>query len=173
MTIDEKFISYIETPLGTMTAISSQKALYFLRFGDHTPLFSNHSVHNTFISEQLQQELDNYFLKKQTHFKTPISLSGSAFQNKIWHSLKTIPPGETRAYEEIAKMSDAPNAARAVGNAINKNPFSILIPCHRVIRKNKQIGGYNSGTSLKEALLEHEGTLITAQTEQIKHTTKK
>ena len=88
-----------------------------------------------------------------------IFLKGTKFQIKVWNYLKTIPKGQTRTYLEVAKAINKPKAARAVANAVGKNPFSPKIPCHRVIRSDGSLGGYSGpgGTKTKKKLLKLEG----------------
>tara|TARA_A100001037_G_scaffold297363_1_gene319277 strand:- start:567 stop:866 length:300 start_codon:yes stop_codon:yes gene_type:complete len=80
------------------------------------------------------------------------------FQRKVWAELKRIPYGETRSYKEIARLIGHPNSARAVANACGKNPFPVLIPCHRAIRSDGSLGGYSAkgGIRRKERLLLEE-----------------
>ena len=85
-------------------------------------------------------------------------LNGTKFQIKVWKELLKIPSGETRTYKEIAILIDSPNSARAVANACAKNPYPILVPCHRVIRSDGSLGGYSArgGVNKKKKLLEQE-----------------
>jgi len=78
------------------------------------------------------------------------------FQKKVYTVVKKIPLGEVRTYAWVAKMAGKPAAARAVGNALNKNPFPIIVPCHRVVPKDGSIGEYAFGKDLKKKLLEIE-----------------
>lgn len=80
---------------------------------------------------------------------------GTAFQRDVWRAAQTIPPGEVRTYGELAMMIGRPNAARAVGNALNQNPFAIVVPCHRIVASNGP-GGFAWGESHKRWLLSHE-----------------
>jgi methylated-DNA-[protein]-cysteine S-methyltransferase len=75
---------------------------------------------------------------------------------RVWQALQRIPLGETRSYEEIAQAIGNPRAYRAVGGANSRNPLPLLIPCHRVIRKDGGLGGFSSGTRIKEWLLHFE-----------------
>ena len=88
--------------------------------------------------------------------KKPITL----FQKKVYEIVKRIPRGRVFTYKKIAKLAGSPRAWRAVGNILNKNPNLKLIPCHRVIKSNGRIGGYNKGTKKKIALLKKEGIII-------------
>ncbi len=85
-------------------------------------------------------------------------LDGTKFQIKVWKELLNIPSGETRTYKEIAILIGSPNSARAVANACAKNPYPILVPCHRVIRSDGNLGGYSAlgGVNKKKELLEKE-----------------
>jgi len=82
-----------------------------------------------------------------------IFLSGSNFQLKVWEALLRIPAGSVAAYEDVARWLGMPSAARAVSRAVACNPVAYLIPCHRVIRKLGDFGGYHYGTARKQALL--------------------
>jgi len=83
-------------------------------------------------------------------------LKGTNFQIKVWEALLRIPPGSLASYEQIAVLIGQPRAARAVGSAIAANPLPVLIPCHRVIRKLGEFGGYRYGVARKKALLGRE-----------------
>ena len=100
-----------------------------------------------------KQQLSEYFAGQRTVFDLPIKTAGTAFQQQVWQALKAIPYGETRSYKEIAAAIDNPKAVRAVGGANNKNPISIVIPCHRVIGSSGQLVGYGGGLDAKVFLL--------------------
>ena len=85
------------------------------------------------------------------------------FQQKVYDFVKTIPKGKTVTYKEVAIGIGRPKAYRAVGNALNKNPFAPVVPCHRVIRSNGQIGGFASGTQKKIQLLSDELQNLTSR----------
>ena len=84
-------------------------------------------------------------------------LSGySSFERRVWKVTSTIPAGQTRTYQWVARQIGNPRAARAVGRALAKNPILVVIPCHRVIRKDGSLGGYTLGKRKKEVLLKKE-----------------
>ena len=85
-----------------------------------------------------------------------ISFSGNQLQTKVWKALIDIPMGETSTYSFIASKTGNPKAVRAVATAIGKNPIAWLIPCHRVIRKSGEIGGYRWGEKIKKMILSNE-----------------
>ena len=104
-------------------------------------------------------QLDEYLNGERESFELALDPEGTDFQRMVWAALTLIPYGETASYSEIARRIGHPNACRAVGNANNRNPIPIFIPCHRVIRSDGDIGGYASGQDLKMRLLRIEGIL--------------
>ncbi|SDW29316.1 methylated-DNA-[protein]-cysteine S-methyltransferase [Marinococcus luteus] len=107
-----------------------------------------HPVHN-----EVFRELEEYAADERTTFTVPLDMRGTPFQKKVWQALQSIPYGTTKSYAEIAAEADSPKAFRAVGMANNKNPVSIIVPCHRVIGKDGKMVGFGSGIHVKEALL--------------------
>jgi len=88
-------------------------------------------------------------------------LKGTPFQKKVWQALCEIPKGETITYKELAKNIGKPKAVRAVANAVGANPLAPLVPCHRVIRSDGELGGYSGkgGVKTKFTLLKKEGAI--------------
>lgn len=82
---------------------------------------------------------------------------GTPFQQLVWKELLNIPKGQTRTYQDIAHVIGKPKAVRAVGTAIGKNNLAVVVPCHRVIRKDGTLGGYRWGIEKKKKLLKKEG----------------
>ncbi len=110
------------------------------------------------LMRKLINELDQYFANKLITFSVPLDLeSGTLFQRRVWEQLALIPYGETRSYVDIARKVDCPRGSRAVGLANKNNPIPIVIPCHRVIRADGSLGGYDSGIEIKKNLLALEG----------------
>lgn len=93
----------------------------------------------------------------------PVQLDGTAFRCKVWAGLRAIPRGEVRSYAALAQSIGAPRALRAVGSANGHNPIAIVVPCHRVIEANMQLGGYTGGVRFKHFLLELEGARIVGE----------
>jgi AraC family transcriptional regulator of adaptative response/methylated-DNA-[protein]-cysteine methyltransferase len=91
-----------------------------------------------------------------THADVPIDIAGTAFQERVWRALRSIPLGETRTYAEIAETLGEPSAARAVARACSKNLLAVVIPCHRVVRKDGKLAGYRWGIERKRELLRRE-----------------
>lgn len=102
--------------------------------------------------------LDAYFRGERRIVDFPISLRGTAFQQRVWEQLQTIPYGHTCSYGDIARKIGC-RSAQAVGQAVGSNPVAILIPCHRVVGAKGQLTGYAYGLDIKMWLLQHEGIL--------------
>ena len=108
------------------------------------------------ISEKAYMELKEYFAGKRKTFDIPIKLIGTEFQKKVWKELLKIPYGKTVSYKDIAISIDNPKACRAIGMANHNNPILIIVPCHRVVNENGNLGGYALGLDIKRKLLEIE-----------------
>jgi len=108
-----------------------------------------------FLEECLAQ-LRAYFRGQLRDFSLPLALQGSLFAKRVWQQLLNIPLGSTISYRDIAVALGQPQAARAVGQAVRRNPLAIIIPCHRVIGKRGALVGYDGGLWRKEWLLAHE-----------------
>ncbi len=91
----------------------------------------------------------------------PLDISGTAFQARVWHALQKIPPGRTATYSDIAAALGQPKAVRAVAQACASNRLAVVVPCHRVVRRDGELAGYRWGIERKRALLDRErGTVI-------------
>ena len=93
----------------------------------------------------------------------PVDVRGTDFQLRVWIALRSIPLGETRSYSDVARMIGEPRAVRAVANACASNPVPLIIPCHRVIRKDGDLGGYGLGIGRKKTLLSKERILASSK----------
>lgn len=102
------------------------------------------------------KQLREYFDGKRKVFDFSMNAHGTEFQHKVWNALKTIAYGEICSYKQVAEKVGNPKASRAVGMANNKNPLSIVVPCHRVVGANGKLVGYASGLDNKEYLLNLE-----------------
>ena len=150
-----------------MIAISDDKSLYLLEFADRRGLEKEierlrHKQKSAIIPgdtgpiAMIKKELNLYFSGKLTSFKTPLYLIGSDFQKKAWHALIEVPYGQTRSYKTQAEMVGNEKAFRAIANANGANQLAIIIPCHRIISHNGELGGYGGGKARKEWLIKHE-----------------
>ncbi len=103
-------------------------------------------------------QISEYAMEERKDFDLPLDLSlGTEFQQQVWRALQDIQHGETISYATLASRIGKPKAFRAVANANSKNPFSLVIPCHRVIASDGKLGGYTGGLDKKEYLLALEG----------------
>ncbi len=109
------------------------------------------------------RQLEAYFLGERTAFDLPLDLRGTPFQKRVWEEVARIPYGETRTYGYIAGQIGRPWAARAVGQAVGRNPVVIVVPCHRVVAADGTLGGFSSGLWRKRALLALEGVTVAGE----------
>lgn len=159
--------TFIMTPLGRMIALADEDYLYLLEFDNRRGLEREiERLRQKFnarifqgknsLLRRLEEELSAYFAGQTAIFTTPLYLFGSPLQQKVWEQLQEIPVGETRSYKDLAGNLGDVNKVRAVGNANGANQISILIPCHRVIASNGDLGGYGGGVARKQYLLDLE-----------------
>lgn len=148
------FLQYYQSPLiETITLAEENSALCMVDFGKQTPK-EPYEIRNTPLLAETAKQLDEYFAGIRKVFDLPIEFTrGTDFQKKVWYALCDIPYGETRSYKQIAEAVQSPKAFRAVGMANNKNPVSIIVPCHRVIGASGRLVGYGGGLGIKQALL--------------------
>ena len=108
--------------------------------------------------DNITKKFQTYYSGKKTTFSDRLDYSfATPFQRQVWEAARLIPYGETRSYGWVAEQIGKPLAARAVGQALGKNPFLIVVPCHRVIASDRGLGGFGGGLEMKQALLEMEG----------------
>jgi AraC family transcriptional regulator of adaptative response/methylated-DNA-[protein]-cysteine methyltransferase len=164
------YAKWFETPLGPMLALANDAGLYMLEFVDRRGLerevavllkrLSQHVVPGEHrYLDRIGEELDAYFAGRSLAFTTPLQLDGSTFQRDVWETLRTIEPGHTLSYADVAAKIGRPAAVRAVGRANGDNKLAIIVPCHRVIGANGTLTGYGGGLWRKAWLLEHERTM--------------
>ena len=108
------------------------------------------------VIEAASDWLDAYFEGSKEPPDFDLLFLGTDFQKRVWQLLLEIPYGETITYGELAQKAGTPKAARAVGVAVGENPFSIIVPCHRVVGNDKLLTGYGGGFDVKKYLLAHE-----------------
>jgi methylated-DNA-[protein]-cysteine S-methyltransferase len=105
-------------------------------------------------------QLRDYFDGQRTSFDLPLDLQGGTpFQQSVWHALLAIPHGAKTTYATLSRDIGAPQAVRAVGAAVGRNPVSIVVPCHRVLGASGSLTGYAGGVERKSALLKLEGAI--------------
>ena len=160
-------LSWVQTPMGPMVAGAVDAGVCLLEFTERRMLEAQFDTlrqrfqmamvpGETAHLEQVRTELGEYFAGTRREFSVPLAYPGTAFDREVWTRLLGIPYGETRSYEELARAVGRPGASRAVGTANGRNRIAILIPCHRVVNKNGELGGYGGGLWRKRLLLELE-----------------
>ncbi len=155
----------IDTPIGTMVAVSTVNGLALLEFADRSEarleqvmsrIRGRIAPGSNEILQETANQLRGYFSKKIRAFNIPLQIMGTEFERSVWERLQQIPWGETETYAQVARDIGRSRAVRAVGTANGKNRLAIVIPCHRVIGGDNKLHGYGGGLWRKEWLLAHE-----------------
>ena len=148
---------FFESPLGIIK-ISYEAKIRKIELVDE---IDENSEENELFALFKNQILE-YFEGKRTNVdhQDQLEAKGTDFQKSVWQALLKIPYGKTSSYKEIAKTIGNPRATQAVGTAIGKNPFLIIIPCHRVIKADGSLGGFAYGSEVKSKLLKIEGFFV-------------
>lgn len=162
--MEEVYYAATSSPIGTIWVASDKAGVCQVSFGGTEQEFLKelsvagfqHAQADREFNKGALEEIEDYFAGTVTRFSSPLHPNGKPFEMRVWQALQRIPLGETRSYEEIACAIGNPNACRAVGGANSRNPIPLLIPCHRVIRKDGGLGGFSSGTAIKQWLLQFE-----------------
>lgn len=161
-----------ESPLGRLLVAATSKGVCSVMLGD-----SDASLEADLLSEFPAAEIRHdekplrpslktiieYLKNKTPHVDLPLDIRATAFQRQVWEQLRSIPYGQTHSYSEVAKAIGQDKAVRAVARACATNPVALVIPCHRVIREDKSLGGYRWGLERKKKLLQAEKEAITSK----------
>jgi len=147
--------AYYASPLGLMI-IQVQKQAVRSCYFDDAPNVQINSASDSPTLTAVMHQLQEYFQGQRKHFALELAPQGSTFDQLVWQQLSTIAYASMVSYQDIAIAIGRPQAARAVGQAIGRNPLPIIIPCHRIIRRQGTLGGYSAGLWRKTWLLEHE-----------------
>lgn len=141
------------SPMGQLLLVSDGHALTGLQMDG--PMPANAEKGTCPVLDQAGKWLDDYFAGINGEIGFPLRPQGTAFQQKVWEVVKSVPFGETCAYGDIAREIGCASS-QAVGQAVGANPIAIVIPCHRIIGAKGQLTGYAWGVEKKKWLLEHE-----------------
>jgi len=142
----------VETVIGRLGLVAEADHLTELYF-EHETIPPDLPVRETGLLIEARAQLLAYFSGQRTVFTLPLAPAGTAFQKRVWQVLCEIPYGETVSYKEVARRIGNEKVVRAVGQANNRNPLPIFIPCHRVIGAGGALVGYGGGLEIKEKLL--------------------
>jgi methylated-DNA-[protein]-cysteine S-methyltransferase len=152
----------IDSPLGELTLVADDDALtgVYFRHHWHRPAEATFGprvdADSDTVLGEAQSQLTDYLAGDRRDFDLPISLRGDDKQKCVWALLASIPFGETETYGELATSLADGTTAQEVGQAVGRNPLSIIVPCHRVVGRNGQLTGYAGGLKRKQFLLELE-----------------
>ncbi|MGH7998424.1 MAG: bifunctional DNA-binding transcriptional regulator/O6-methylguanine-DNA methyltransferase Ada [Brasilonema sp.] len=161
------YITYTVVPcsLGYLLVATTAKGICAVKLGDQadelerllvSEFHQAQIVRDDDIHRDWVQTILDFAKGEATHLDLPLNVRGTAFQKQVWQSLQNIPYGETRTYTDIAHEIGKPQAVRAVGNACGANPTALIVPCHRVLRTDGNLGGYHWGLERKQKLLAQE-----------------
>ena len=159
--------NFSDSTFGKIIIASTSKGVCHIAFDDDNEQ-ALQSLIKRFPNAEYQQSFDTFQQDALSIFESnwqqldqiKLHLKGTQFQLKVWEALLTIPEGELTSYHRVAQKINKPNASRAVGTAIGKNPIAFLIPCHRVIQSNGNFGNYKWGSSRKSAIIGWEASNV-------------
>jgi methylated-DNA-[protein]-cysteine S-methyltransferase len=157
---------FIDSPVEPLLLAADQRGLKLIEF--HTPRhpmsrLAEWSEGDNAVLQATRAQLGEYFSGTRKHFDLPLAPQGTPFQQEVWHTLATIPYGQTISYAQLAQRVGKPTAMRAVGAANGRNPLPIVLPCHRVIGADGSLTGFGGGLPTKQFLLELEGALARSE----------
>lgn len=166
-------LTIFKSPLGWVAILAHETAIYFVSAPRRTRAEALRSASASSprlvrslsaLGELAKARLTDYFIEPRHALFDDLPLDwsrGTEFERRVWKTLLSIPIGETRTYVEIARALGISDGARAIGNSNRKNPWSIIVPCHRVIGASGSLVGYAGGLETKAKLLMGEGVAIT------------
>lgn len=148
--VSHKGLVYVDILGDTLDNVQA----YFAKYGEEVTFSRDQSVTAPYLTE-----LKEYLAGKRKTFEQPVDFGkrGTVFQQAVWQELLKVPFGESSTYSVLGERIGKPQATRAIGTAVGKNPIPIIVPCHRILRKDGGIGGYAGGLPLKYSLLAIEG----------------
>jgi methylated-DNA-[protein]-cysteine S-methyltransferase len=152
-----------DSPLGRMVAVGSNASLRGLYFAGqrHLPDLSGLPAQGrSLLLHRVRKQLDEYFEGRRQSFDLPLEHEGTPLQQAVWLALASISFGETLSYSALAQQVGRPRAVRAVAQAVGRNPWLIVRPCHRVLGSGGALTGFAAGLERKGALLAHEARTL-------------
>ena len=164
-------LSHTPSPLGNLHIATCDGAVCYVGFeykgyreqlyewlARYLKVFEVNAEHGEHAAVHAQFE--RYFAGRLKKFRVKTHLFGTDFQLQVWTALRAIPYGATVSYRHVAESIGNPDASRAVGGAVGKNPIAIIIPCHRVIGEDGSLTGFAGGIDRKKKLLQLEGAIL-------------
>ena len=154
------YYQQFDSPVGNLSAAADDEKLRAVVYGHkidgYNKVFPAAIDQENEIIATTKKQLGEYFNRRRESFALPLFFNGTPFQKAAWNALLQIPYGKVITYSEQAKIIHKAKAVRAVGSANRLNPISVIIPCHRVIRKSGQLAGYAGGLEIKKFLIDLE-----------------
>jgi len=147
----------VPCPLGTLLVAATPRGICRVSLGHGAPELEA-ELRGEFPGAEIQRDRGDLgrWVAAILHLDLPLDIRATAFQRQVWEALRKIPYGRTRSYAEVARAIGRPRATRAVARACASNPAALVIPCHRVVKSNGDLGGYRWGMERKQALLRQE-----------------
>ena len=155
----------VDSPLGRLLVAVTDRGICSVTMGDQDTLLVK-ALRDEFSEAKIERAdaalhktvslVLKHLAAKEPRLDLPLDIRATAFQRQVWEKLRAIPYGKTVSYGDVAKALGNPGAVRAVGHACPTNPVALVIPCHRVVREDKSLGGYRWGLERKRKLLETE-----------------
>ena len=142
------------SPIGRLTIVQDGECITRLYFENQE--IPPCEPADTTLLRDAEKQLQEYFAGKRKTFSLPFAEQGSAFNKRVWDALTAIEYGKIAIYKDIAALVGSPKGARAVGNACNRNPLPIFVPCHRVVGSSGKLTGFAGGLDVKQFLLDLE-----------------
>ncbi|QPB42043.1 methylated-DNA--[protein]-cysteine S-methyltransferase [Rodentibacter haemolyticus] len=153
------YYTYYSSPVGQLLILSDGEYITHIDFEkeQYAPNPAWQEKNDLPLFQTVRLAFDRYFNgEPETFADIPLKAEGTPFQKAIWQALRQIPYGEMSSYGELANIINNPKAVRAVGGAVGSNPISIIIPCHRILGKDKTLTGFGGGLAAKRFLLKLE-----------------
>ncbi len=162
-----------DSPLGRLLVGATERGISALYLGDademlraalrkeypRAELVSDHDGQGASKIRKWVAQILKHLRGREPHLDLPTDVRATAFTRRVWEELRKIPYGETRTYSDVARAIGKPSAIRAVARACATNPTAVVVPCHRVVRKNGDLAGYRWGIDVKQKLLQKESTI--------------
>jgi AraC family transcriptional regulator of adaptative response/methylated-DNA-[protein]-cysteine methyltransferase len=155
----------VSSPMGRLLVAATDQGVCSVKLGNSDPALEEDLLAEYPSADHMQEgghlaiwaaEILSYLDGEKTDLNLPLDIQATAFQQQVWNMLRTIPYGETRTYQQVAEVLGNDGSSRAVGTACGANPVALVIPCHRVLRKDGGLGGYRWGLERKKSLLDME-----------------
>jgi len=150
----------ITSPLGPLRIVGSAQAVESIDWNLDRASVTTDTADSCPLLDECARQLQAYFDGRLTAFDLPVAPAGTNFQQRVWQRLMAIPFGHTLSYGQLAETLQPPTSPRAIGNAVGRNPISIVLPCHRVVGSRGDLTGFAGGLDRKEWLLTHEGAIL-------------